>query len=74
MPNGSRLDLEYLACQVANVSFAVVNKQGISEYSPLSEICVHGGMNISITSHHECHMARLYINRLISFSLSRYRN
>ena len=37
------LDLGQFSCTVVNVSFAVVNAQGASDYSPPATICVHGG-------------------------------
>lgn len=37
------MDLSYLACRSVRVSFAVVTKSKVSQYSPSSDICVYGG-------------------------------
>jgi len=37
------LDLGFFACSEVNVSFAVVNAYGTSNYSASTQVCVHGG-------------------------------
>ena len=38
------VDLEFLACQNVNVSFAAVNMNGVSYFSPATVVCIFGGM------------------------------
>ena len=41
------VDLEFLACQYVTVSFAAVNMNGLSPFSPATGICVFGGTYIN---------------------------
>ena len=38
------LDLSYLTCETVNVSFAAVGEDGLSVYSPSTEVLIYGGM------------------------------
>ena len=39
------LDLSYFSCQEVNLSLAVVNIHGSSQFTPPTQLCVHGGMS-----------------------------
>ena len=41
---GEVVDMEFLACKNVSVSFATVNNNGLSKYSPANVFCVIGGM------------------------------
>ena len=38
-----QIDLEYATCEMVNVSYALVSKNSISDYSPSLVQCVFGG-------------------------------
>ena len=38
-----RIDLEYATCEMVNVSYALVSKNSMSDYSPSLLQCVLGG-------------------------------
>ena len=42
--NGGVVDVEFLSCQNVHVSFAAVNMNGMSQFSPANEVCIFGGM------------------------------
>ena len=38
------LDLSFFSCQSVNVSLAVVNGNGTSQFIPPIDVCIHGGL------------------------------
>ena len=44
---GDPLDLGFFACEDVAVSFAAVNAHTASDYSPVTEICVPGGKEVT---------------------------
>ena len=44
---GDPLDLGFFACEDVAVSFAAVNAHTTSGYSPVTEICVPGGKEVT---------------------------
>ena len=43
------LDLSYFSCQEVNISLAVVNRNGSSQFTSPNPVCVHGGVFIYST-------------------------
>ena len=46
--DSEEVDLELLACQYVSISFAAINVNGLSQYSPAKGVCVIGGMSKAI--------------------------
>ena len=43
-------NLSRFACTAVNISFAAVNCNGMSAYSPPTEVCIHGGEYIAVVT------------------------
>ena len=48
-------NLSRFACAVVNISFAAVNGQGMSAYSPPTEVCIHGGEYVAVVTVYDDH-------------------